>query len=157
MAPQIVPAIFPDDRAALLSIWREYIESPATNLDYQNYHAEFDDIPGKYAPPEGAILLAKYQSNILGCIAMRKVSDDICEMKRLYVRPDGRGLGLGKAMVEKLIHMARISGYQEMRLDVLAEFEHAQALYEGFGFVLAEPVSFNPVPGTKFLGLKLSC
>jgi putative acetyltransferase len=148
-------AIFPDDTAAVLSIWREFIANSPVNLDYQGNDAEFVQLPGKYAAPSGCILLAEQDDEVLGCVAFRKVSSDICEMKRMYVRPHARGNQLGRDLVERLIAEARIAGYREMRLDVMEKSVSARRLYESFGFVPAEPVSFNPVPGASFLGLKL--
>lgn len=148
-------ARFPDDTAAVLEIWREYVASPSVSLDYQDYRAEFDDLPGKYARPGGRLLLAEQDGGIDGCIALRKVSASICEMKRLYVRPRARGAGLGRALIEQLIVEAGIAGYLEIRLDVLEEFAQAKRLYQSFGFIPADPVSFNPVPGASFLGLEL--
>ncbi len=104
----------------------------------------------------GCILLAELDQELIGCIGFRKISPTICEMKKLYVRPKGRGLGLGRLLATQLIRTARDAGYQEMRLDVLAKFEQAQKLYAELGFTAAEPVVFNPIPDTKFLGLKLT-
>ncbi|WP_062788448.1 GNAT family N-acetyltransferase [Novosphingobium capsulatum] len=148
-------ATFPADGPALLDIWREYIASPSVSLDYQGNEAEFATLPGKYAAPGGCVLLADRGGEIEGCIAFRGVSADICEMKRLYVRPRARGGHLGRVLVNRLISEARVAGYREMRLDVLEEFASARRLYETLGFVPAEPVSFNPVPGAAFLGLRL--
>jgi ribosomal protein S18 acetylase RimI-like enzyme len=148
-------AQFPQDNEALLEIWREFIASPTVSLDFQGNEAEFATLPGKYAPPDGRVLLAVSFEVIVGCIAMRRVDDTICEMKRLYVRPAARGLRAGGLLAERLIEEARLAGYREMRLDVLAEFEHAQRLYRDLGFTDADPVSFNPLPGTRFLGLQL--
>ncbi len=118
-------ARFPDDSAALLEIWREYVASPSVSLVYQEYEAEFADLPGKYARPGGRLLVAEEAGSLVGCVAFRKVSDAICEMKRLYVRPRARGLGLGLRLVERLVSEARQAGYGEMRLDVLAELGQA--------------------------------
>ena len=148
-------AQFPQDASAVLEIWREYVASPSVSLDYQGNEAEFADLPGKYAPPEGRLLLAVRDGSIEGCVAFRKVFDGICEMKRLYIRPRSRGAGLGRRLVEHLIAEAKAAGYEEMRLDVLEEFKHAQKLYADLGFVPAAPVAFNPLPGTSFLGLRL--
>jgi GNAT superfamily N-acetyltransferase len=153
--PDVRAASFPADRDAVLAIWREYVASPSASLDYQGYEAEFADVPGKYASPAGCILLAEANETVVGCVAMRPIDAAICEMKRLYVRPAGRGEGLGRRLVEELIARARRAGYREMRLDVLQEFERAQQLYHDLGFRDAEPVSFNPLPGTRFLGLSL--
>lgn len=148
-------AQFPQDAPAILEIWREYVASPTVSLDYQGNEAEFANIPGKYAQPTGCILLAERAQGLAGCIAFRKVSAEICEMKRLYVRPSARGLGLGFLLAKGLIDQAKKVGYSEMRLDVLAEFEKAREIYRVLGFAPAEPVSVNPLPGTDFLGLKL--
>ncbi len=148
-------AIFPDDMASVLGIWREFIANSPVDLDYQGNDAEFANLPGKYTAPEGCVLLADRGGEILGCIAFRKVSTEICEMKRLYVRPQARGNHLGHDLAERLIAEARIAGYSEMRLDVMKKSVSARKLYEAFGFVPAEPISFNPVPGASFLGLCL--
>ena len=148
-------AIFPDDLASVLGIWREFIAASPVNLDYQGNDAEFASLPGKYAAPGGCVLLADRGGDIEGCIALRKVSSAICEMKRLYVRPHARGGAVGRALVERSIAEARAMGYSEMRLDVQEKFVAARKLYADFNFVAAEPVSFNPVPGASFLGLLL--
>jgi putative acetyltransferase len=148
-------AEFPQDTAPLLDIWREYVASPSVSLDYQGNEAEFVNLPGKYAPPDGRVLVAEQHGRLVGCIAFRRVNAEICEMKRLYVRPEGRGIGLGLQLTRRLIAVATEAGYIEMRLDVLAEFERARAIYDSLGFVSAEPVAFNPLPGTSFLGLVL--
>lgn len=148
-------AIFPADGPAVLDIWREFVASPSVSLAHQNNHLEFADIPGKYAAPDGCILLADNDGRIDGCVALKRIDADICEMKRLYVRPRGRGARLGHGLIERSIGEARALGYAEMRLDVLAEFVEAKKLYAAFGFVPAAPVSFNPLPGTAFLGLRL--
>lgn len=161
----IARATFPDDGPAVLAIWREYVASPRTSLAYQDNEREFATLPGKYAPPLGGVFLARrtmsgpvrqYEDRTaLGCVAFRPVDGRICEMKRLYVRPQARGLALGRKLAEAAIAAARDAGYDEMRLDVLEEFTAAQALYAALGFVDAEPVSYNPVPGARFLGLAL--
>jgi GNAT superfamily N-acetyltransferase len=148
-------AKFPDDTASLRSVWREYVASSPVNLDYQQNDAEFANLPGKYAAPEGCVLLAERDGQIDGCIAFRKVSVEVCEMKRLYVRPHARGSHLGQKLVARLIAEARIAGYREMRLDVMEKYVSARKLYEAFGFVAAEPVSFNPTPDASYLGLRL--
>jgi GNAT superfamily N-acetyltransferase len=149
-------AIFPDDTASVLSIWPEFIANSPVNLDYQGNDAEFVGLPGKYAAPSGRVLLAEQCGEVVGCVAFRKVSDEICEMKRMYVRPSARGNHLGRDLVERLIVEARVAGYQEIRLDVMEKSVSARRLYEALGFVPAEPISFNPVPGASFLGLKIA-
>lgn len=148
-------AKFPKDQVAVLSIWREFIANSPVNLDYQNNDAEFANLPGKYAPPRGCVLLVDHNGEIEGCIALREVNADICEMKRLYVRPQARGRNIGRQLAERLIAEARGIGYKEMRLDVQEKSVSARSLYEALGFVPAEPISFNPVPGASFLGRHL--
>ena len=152
---EIRPARFPADRAAVLAIFTEYVHSPSVSLDFQGYEEEFADLPGKYAPPEGRLLLAAEGERVIGCVALRKVEDGVCEMKRLYVRPEARGMALGRRLAEAIVEEARSAGYAEMRLDVLPEFEAARRVYRSMGFVPADAVSHNPVPGTAFLGLDL--
>lgn len=148
-------AVFPQDLGSVLSIWREFIAQSPVSLDYQKNDAEFADLPGKYAAPKGCVLLADRAGEIEGCIALRPVSADICEMKRLYVRPRARGWSIGRALIERLIDEAGKRGYSEMRLDVQEKFVSARKLYEALGFIAAEPVSFNPVPGALFLGRRV--
>ncbi len=152
---EIRHAIFPDDTAAVLGIWREFIANSPVNLDYQQNDAEFADLAGKYVAPGGCILLAGQGNDIEGCVAFRKVDADICEMKRLYVRPHARGKRLGHELVGRLIAEARMAGYREMRLDVMEKFVSARDLYQSFESVAAEPISYNPVPGASFLGFRL--
>lgn len=139
----------------MLDIWREFVTNASVSLDFQGNDAEFASVPGKYAQPEGRIILAEHNDQIVGCAALRKVNPEICEMKRLYVRPIARGLGLGFRLAERLVQEAKQAGYSEMRLDVLAESKKARDIYRALGFQPAEPVSYNPLPGTSFLGLKL--
>jgi len=153
--PEIRPARFPEDRATVEQIFREYIASPSVSLEFQDYERELAALPGSYAPPEGALLLAWQSGRAIGCVAMRPIDEAICEMKRLYVRPDGRGMGVGRHLADAIIAIAREAGYAEMRLDVLPEFERARDVYHALGFRPAEPVAYNPVPGTSFLGLTL--
>ena len=141
-------ASFPADGPAVLDIWSEFVASPSVSLAHQNNHLEFADIPGKYAAPYGCILLADDDGRIDATVSLKRVDAAICEMKRLYVRPRARGTRLGYGLIERVIGEARILGYSEMRLDVLAEFIQAKTLYAAFGFVPAEPISFNPLPGT---------
>lgn len=148
-------ARFPTDNAAVIGIWRDFINNSPVNLDYQNNEVEFATFTEKYAAPKGCVLLAETDDVIEGCVAMRQVTPTICEMKRLYVRPEARGKHLGRELAERLIAEARAVGYREMRLDVQAKFLAARQLYADLGFISAEPISFNPVPGASFLGLHL--
>lgn len=151
----ILPARFPDDLGDIVSIFREYVGSASVSLDFQEYEHEFAELPGKYAPPQGRLLLACDGNSVLGCAALRCVDDATCEMKRVYVRPEARGMKLGRRLVEALLAEAKLAGYSRICLDVLPEFAIAQNLYLSLGFFPAPPVSFNPVPGTRFLALTL--
>ncbi|WP_354447467.1 GNAT family N-acetyltransferase [Ottowia thiooxydans] len=151
----ILPARFPSDLHEVIGIFREYVASPTVSLDFQDYEAEFAQLPGKYAQPQGRIMLAWQQGVVVGCAALRAVDRAHCELKRVYVRPVARGQHIGRHLVEKMIHEARSAGYTKMSLDVLPEFAAAQQLYESLGFVPAQAVSYNPVVGTKFLALSL--
>jgi putative acetyltransferase len=154
-AVTILHARFPGDTHEVISIFREYVASPTVNLGFQNYESEFRDLPGQYAEPEGRIALAWEQNSVVGCAALRRVENSTCELKRVYVRPSARGINIGRRLVEHMIREARRQGYSRMCLDVLPEFVAAQKLYESLGFSPAEAVSYNPVPGTKFLALNL--
>ena len=153
---EIKPANFPDELEHVIAILREYIASPRVSLAFQNYEAEFAALPGKYAAPEGRLLLAWKGQAVVGCAALRRVDASTCEMKRVYVRPGARGENLGRRLVEGILAEARAAGYSRVCLDVLPEFSAAQRIYESLGFLPAEPVAFNPVPGTKFLALELT-
>ena len=152
---EIKPAIFPDELEHVVAILREYVASPSVSLAFQNYEAEFAALPGKYAAPEGRLLLAWKGQAVVGCAALRRIDGSTCEMKRVYVRPDARGENLGRRLIERILDEARVAGYSRICLDVLPEFSAAQRIYESLGFQPAAPVTFNPVPGTKYLALEL--
>jgi GNAT superfamily N-acetyltransferase len=137
------------------SIFREYIASPTANLEFQDYESELAALPGRYAKPHGRIILAWQQNSVVGCAALRRVDSSTCELKRVYVRPSVRGNRVGRQLVEHMINAARCQGYSRMCLDVLPKFVVAQNLYASLGFTCADAVSYNPVPGTKFLALDL--
>ncbi len=154
-APTIREARFPADREAVLNIFREYVASSKTSLAYQEYEQEFANLPGAYARPSGCILLVENGAAIVGCGAFRRVNGETCEMKRVYLHPSIRGLGLGRKLVERLIIEARRAGFGRICLDVIPEFKTARQLYEELGFTEAAAISYNPVPGTQFLALNL--
>jgi putative acetyltransferase len=153
---EIKPAHFPDELERVVAILREYVSSPSVSLDFQDYELEFASLPGKYAAPEGRLLLVWKAGEVVGCVALRKVDQHTCEMKRLNIRPAARGEGLGRLLVESILAEARAAGYSRICLDVLPEFVAAQGIYESLGFRSAPSITVNPVPGTKFLGLDLT-
>lgn len=152
---EIRHARFPDDLDAVIGIFREYIASVSVSLAFQDYESEFAALPGKYAQPAGRLLLAWRADEVVACVGLRQVDESSCEMKRVYVRPAARGENLGRRLVERILQEARSAGYARMCLDVLPEFAAAQKIYAEFGFSEAPAVTFNPVPGTRFLALDL--
>jgi ribosomal protein S18 acetylase RimI-like enzyme len=154
---QTRPVRSDEDIAAVARLFQAYAESLDVDLAYQDFATELASLPGKFAPPDGEMLLALEDGEPVGCVALRPLDQDgICEMKRLYVAPAMRGSGLGKALVERLIEEARSRGYRQMRLDTLPSMAAAQAMYRAMGFEPVEPYYDTPVEGTVFLGLRLS-
>jgi putative acetyltransferase len=159
-------------------LFREYAASLGVDLGFQNFETELATLPGDYSPPAGRLFLsvrvesavaptdrdprmktaspAFFSSvSIVGCIALREFAGDICEMKRLFVRPAFRGCGAGRALAEAVIAAAREIGYRQMRLDTLPQMQQAQALYQALGFREIPPYRHNPVPGTRYFELTL--
>ncbi|HYH20417.1 MAG TPA: GNAT family N-acetyltransferase [Azospirillum sp.] len=155
---RIEPAESAADIDATARLFRAYASSLDIDLSYQDFAAELAGLPGKYAPPAGALLIARGpHGDSLGCVALRPIAPDgCCEMKRLYVAPEGRGLGLGRALVDTIIGEAVRIGYREMRLDTLPTMAAARALYRKAGFVPIKPYYDTPVAGTLFLGRPLA-
>jgi ribosomal protein S18 acetylase RimI-like enzyme len=150
-APLIRPASSAPDVAAARLLLEEYQASLGFSLCFQNFDAELAGLPGAYAPPEGRLLLAFASGGPAGCIALRKIADDICEMKRLWVRPAFRGTGLGRRLAESLLGEARTIGYRRIRLDTLPSMGRAQALYVSLGFRDIPPYNDHPIEGTRFM------
>lgn len=145
------------DIADVSRLFEAYAASLPVDLSYQDFAAELGDLPGRYAPPSGALLLATGRGGeALGCVALRALDGDVCEMKRLYVGPAGRGLGLGRALAEAVIGEARRLGYREVRLDTLPTMAAAQGLYRTLGFEPTPAYYDTPVEGTVFMRLDLS-
>lgn len=131
-------------------LFTEYQGSLGFELDFQNFQQELDTLPGAYAPPRGRILTEPG-----GCVALRPLDEQTCEMKRLYVRPEKRGTGLGRRLAQQIIEEARQIGYQRMVLDTLSTMESAIALYKSLGFRETEPYCYNPFPNAVYMELQL--
>jgi putative acetyltransferase len=154
--PEILRAQSPDQIEHARRLFKEYAAWLEIDLCFQNFEKELTELPGEYAPPTGRLLLAINDTRIAGCVALRKIEEGICEIKRLFVRSEFRGLGLGRQLAETIIREARDLGYERMRLDTLPpKMNDAIALYRSLGFVEIEPYYNNPVPGAKFMELKL--
>lgn len=144
---------------AVREIFREYAQGLAIDLRFQNFDAELAALPGEYAAPQGALLLAFVGTEIGGCGALRRLAEvdvaNACEMKRLYVRPAFRRLGLGRVIAQGLIDRATHAGYSAMLLDTLDEMEAARGLYASLGFEEIAPYYFNPIAGAHYLKVDL--
>ena len=149
----------PEQFDAARGLFREYAQDLGIDLCFQNFDAELATLPGDYAEPQGALLLAFVDGGLAGCGAFRPLHDvdyaNACEMKRLYVRPAFRRFGLGRMLAEALIDRAVQAGYSAMLLDTLDEMESARGLYATLGFVEVPPYYFNPIAGAHYLKVDL--
>jgi len=132
-------------------LFREYIEFLQVNLDFQDFENELEKLPAKYAEPEGSIFLAKVGGQAVGCIALWKLEAGVCEMKRLFVKSDFQGLGIGKMLANKLMEEAKNKGYLKIKLDTLKRLKLANYLYASLGFRETHPYNFNPEPDIVYL------
>lgn len=143
------------DAARLL--FREYEASLDFSLCFQSFEEELASLPGVYAPPKGRLLLAWHDSELAGCIALKLIATDVCEMKRLYVRPPFRALKIGRMLAEELIEQARAIGYRAMRLDTVpSKMGAAVKLYRSLGFVETTPYYDNPLPEVLYMEMELT-
>lgn len=139
------------DLDEIRAMLREYAAWLEVDLCFQNFEQELTELPGEYQPPKGRLLLAEGA----GCVALRPLDQEICEMKRLYVRPAFRGSGLGRHLIDAIIEEARAIGHRKIRLDTMPKMDSAQRLYASLGFHEIAAYRFNPEPGAKFLELDL--
>lgn len=152
----LLHATLPEHIEQARTLFVEYGSSLGFSLCFQSFDEEVKSLPGAYGPPDGILLLARCGGHATGCIALRKLGDGICEMKRLYVRPVERGRGLGRILVGRLIVEARAIGYELMRLDTIeSAMKDAVALYRRMGFREIAPYSSIPIESALWMELRL--
>jgi len=152
---EIIPAVTDQQIEIIRDIFREYEEFLGFDLCFQDFENELASLPGIYAHPQGRLYLAEYDHKLAGCIALKKIDEGICEMKRLYVRSEFRGLKLGRKLSEMLVAEARVIGYKKMRLDTLKRLKAALSLYQSMGFTETTPYVHNPHDDVVFMELEL--
>jgi putative acetyltransferase len=155
MTVRIAEARWPDDRATVAALLRDYVSSLAEDISFQHVDNELAALPGQYARPGGVVLIAWDGAQAAGAVAYRMLVPGVAEMKRLYLRPAFRGCGLGRELAEELIEDARSRGYRTMLLDTLSSMGAARALYRDLGFAPVEAYYDNPLPGVMYMALEL--
>ena len=146
----------PTQIAQARELFREYAQSLGVDLCFQNFEQELAGLPGHYTPPDGRLLLAEYEGQLAGCVALHQWGPGVCEMKRLYLRPSFRGKGLGRAIAETIIAEARNAGYRHMRLDTIEPImKDAVEMYRKLGFKEIAPYRSNPIAGAIYMELHL--
>jgi ribosomal protein S18 acetylase RimI-like enzyme len=152
----VTQAESPAQIAQARELFLEYAQSLGFSLCFQNFDKELAGLPGDYAPPEGRLLLVECEGQLAGCVALHKLDSGVCEMKRLYLRSQFRGKGLGRALTERIIAEARQIGYRRMRLDTVEPvMKDAVAMYRKLGFKGIAPYRPNPIAGTMYMELEL--
>lgn len=155
-AVEIFQAFSPHHIEQARTLFLEYADSLGFSLCFQGFEDELKNLPGAYSPPPGRLLLASQNGIPAGCVALRPLESNICEMKRLYVRPEYRGKRVGRMLVDRIIAEARLIGYESMRLDTVAStMKDAIALYRRRGFNEIPPYRDNPIAGALYLELVL--
>jgi len=146
-----------DDYALGRTLFEEYATAIGVDLCFQNFSAELDRLSDMYGPPSGVLLIARIDAETAGCVGLRRFRDDVCEMKRLYVRPSFRGRRLGRRLAEEVIRRARELKYGTLVLDTLSSMAAAYDLYLSMGFKPSPAYYPNPLPGVTYLALDLRC
>jgi ribosomal protein S18 acetylase RimI-like enzyme len=152
---KVKPVNSESELISVRELFVEYAKSLEFDLSFQDFGKELEGLPGEYAPPSGQLLLAFYDWNVAGCVALRKISGETCEMKRLFVRSQFRGFGIGKALANAIIESACAMSYEKMRLDTVPSMRSAISLYCSLGFKEIAPYRYNPIQGAKFMELDL--
>ena len=152
---ELVKANTPAHMEKAREIFLRYARSLDFDLSFQGFAVELAGLPGDYAPPAGCLLLAMENGETMGCVALRKIGEGICEMKRLFIGPEQRGKGIGLLLAEAVIQEAKRLGYDQMRLDTVPSMTSAISLYRSLGFREISSYCHNPVPGAKFFELQL--
>ena len=137
-------------------LFREYAASLGFDLGFQDFDEELAELPGEYSQPDGRLFLATYGKKTVGCVALRWLKGNVCEMKRLYVRPEFRGKGIGRSLAKKIIKETRKIGYTTMRLDTIPSMKQALVLYKSLGFRKIKPYRYNPIKGATYWELRLT-
>lgn len=137
------------------NIFIEYSEFLQVDLCFQDFEHELQTLHEIYSPPKGCIILAKQNDRTVGCVALKPIDKGVCEMKRLYVRQEARGTGLGRKLVKELIAFAKKSAYKSMKLDTVSKLKEAIQLYRSLGFIETTPYVYNPLSDVLYLELKL--
>ena len=140
------------DVSIVRELFREYADGLGVDLGFQDFEKEIATLPGDYDP----ILVAHWNGEVAGCVALHPIDTIVCEVKRLYVRPAFRGHSIGRSLAGRIMAVAREKGFKKMRLDTLPMMAEAQKLYQSLGFIEIPPYRFNPVPGSKFMEVQLS-
>ena len=145
-----------EDYKVATELFKEYASQIGFDLEFQNFNEELQKIESHYSPPRGAIFIAWNEEGApIGCFGIRKFDESICELKRMYLKTEARGLGIGKQLLKKAIEVGSRLGYKKMRLDTLPSMDSAIKLYETTGFYNIEPYRFNPIEGALYYEIKL--
>ena len=160
--PKIFPVETSEDIEIVKELLEEYITSwfefdePVHEKEVEKARGQMEDLLNHFGPPDGCLLVAKYKKESAGCVALRKLSDNTCEMKRLYVKPEFRGLKIGRELAERVIEQARRIGYERMRIHTITALERANRLYKSLGFTEIDPYEYTPREDAVFMELKLA-